>query len=407
MCVWRSSGPNATALSLLAAGMMLSGCASSPSLSPSLIPSLIPSLMEIAAHSTNAEACPVPRSPRAGDLTPSPPAGALAFANAPAALQDTERARLELAFAQAVSATGAPTMTAAVARPGAVWSQRHGEARLHYWASVGKVATALTVMRLVENGALSLDTPLERHVPGVPGGDAITVDMLLTHTAGLAGPGDGAGAGSGSGARPGVAAAGRAVACPGTQFRYSNLGYSLLGAVIESASGEPYAQAVQRLVIEPSGATGLRILTPGRSEADIAVPQPTGRARTAPLSTIGAAGAIAGDARSVAIFWRAVLEGRVVRRASVQRMFATLYPMGGEPMAYGRGVIVYTVPLDDGSAQTWVGHSGGIPGARAMVAFVPSHNAVIAVALTGEGSAEASANALRQALEGPGGLAQP
>ena len=45
-------------------------------------------------------------------------------------------------------------------------------------------------------------------------------------------------------------------------------------------------------------------------------------------------------------------------------------------------------------ARTWIGHSGGSPGIKAVVAFSPGDQAFVAVALTGDGSAEACANLL-------------
>jgi D-alanyl-D-alanine carboxypeptidase len=51
-----------------------------------------------------------------------------------------------------------------------------------------------------------------------------------------------------------------------------------------------------------------------------------------------------------------------------------------------------------GGEQTWIGHSGGAPGAKAVVLYSPADSAFAAVALTGDGPAEASANLLLAAL---------
>jgi D-alanyl-D-alanine carboxypeptidase len=99
----------------------------------------------------------------------------------------------------------------------------------------------------------------------------------------------------------------------------------------------------------------------------------------------------------MALFLRDLLSGRIVERDSVARMAETLYPMFGDGMSYGLGLMVYDVPEPDGTT-VWIGHSGGVPGRRALLAYAPEKNAIVAVALTGEGSAEATANTLLGAL---------
>lgn len=82
-------------------------------------------------------------------------------------------------------------------------------------------------------------------------------------------------------------------------------------------------------------------------------------------------------------------------------MFATLHPMFGSPVqSYGQGVMVYRLQAADPNVtDVWLGHSGGMPGAKAIVAYSREKQAFVAVALTGEGNVEAFALALVQALE--------
>jgi D-alanyl-D-alanine carboxypeptidase len=79
-------------------------------------------------------------------------------------------------------------------------------------------------------------------------------------------------------------------------------------------------------------------------------------------------------------------------------MFRDLYPMFGGSPYYGLGVMVYVVPQPDGKTKLWMGHSGGAPGVNAVLAYSPSDSAFVAVALSGDGSAEATANLLLDAL---------
>ena len=65
---------------------------------------------------------------------------------------------------------------------------------------------------------------------------------------------------------------------------------------------------------------------------------------------------------------------------------------------HGRGVMVYDVPDTTGHSRVWLGHSGGTPGAKAVVAWSPTDSAFVAVALTGDGSSEATALLLLKQL---------
>lgn len=318
-----------------------------------------------------------------------------------------ETARLAQAVARARAATGAPSMTVAVWQAGGdPWSQSHGTppGHLHYWASIGKIITAAAILRLEEEGRLSLDDPISDHVEGVPNGDIITLRMLLDHTSGLysanedptvrdrGGPLDLAGVLE-------VVARQPPYACPGAAWRYSNSGYTLLGAVIEAVTGEPYHRAATELVLSRSAARSIRIAAPADALSDLVPPADAASDPRADIRSHQAAGGVVADAESMAVFLRDLLAGLIVPRRSVSQMVAELHPMFQDGMWYGLGLMVYDVPGADGG-MVWIGHSGGVPGARAVLAFAPDRDAIVAVALTGEGSAEATANLLFEALEG-------
>jgi serine-type D-Ala-D-Ala carboxypeptidase len=135
-------------------------------------------------------------------------------------------------------------------------------------ASVTKVAATTTlVMRLVADGQLGLETPAHRFLPSFSGAgkDEITVEHLLTHTAGLP-PWwplyfDDDDDGSSSRGRDGGS---RDVALeraerlpiasrPGTAWRYSDLGLILAGRIVEQVTALSLADAFRRLVAEPLG----------------------------------------------------------------------------------------------------------------------------------------------------------
>jgi CubicO group peptidase (beta-lactamase class C family) len=129
-------------------------------------------------------------------------------------------------------------------------------------ASMTKSFTAALVLKLRDTGALSLDDPAVDYVPVLsrvarPTADSppITIRHLLTMTAGF--PTDDPWGDRQQGLDP--AAFTRLLAdgevrtawAPGTKFEYSNLGYAILGLIIESVTGLDYAEAMQTELLGP------------------------------------------------------------------------------------------------------------------------------------------------------------
>lgn len=142
------------------------------------------------------------------------------------------------------------------------------------WFSLTKLFTATALMQLAESGRVALDAPVSRYLPGhrlIKRGREATVRQLLSHSAGLRnpipvrwshlaeeqGPGLEALIERVIGPRPKLAFA------PGDRFSYSNLGYLLLGRLIERVSGLRYEEYLQRRVLEPLGCTGTGFSIPG------------------------------------------------------------------------------------------------------------------------------------------------
>jgi D-alanyl-D-alanine carboxypeptidase len=128
--------------------------------------------------------------------------------------------------------------------------------------SITKTFTALAVMQLAEQKRLSLDDAVIRHLPGAPISAEITLRHLLTHTSGLANPmpmkwihdrQDHMGFNRNEFFRPILAEYGPKVDQPGSKFQYSNLGYVLLGQVIEAVSGMKYEDYLKEKIFSRLG----------------------------------------------------------------------------------------------------------------------------------------------------------
>ena len=145
-----------------------------------------------------------------------------------------------------------------------------------------KMATAMGILQLVDQGRIALDDPVARYLPFFTvqsdGKDArpITIRMLLNHTSGLK---DTMPAMMGwvhfEDETPNQSALLRRVLpnyaklrdAPGQSRAYSNLGYMVLGAVIESVTGQRYEHTIEKDVLAPLGIGQTAFLYPAEQTA--------------------------------------------------------------------------------------------------------------------------------------------
>lgn len=157
--------------------------------------------------------------------------------------------------------------------PGALsWGEQ--DAPFHS-ASVGKLATAVVILWLVDDGTLSLSTPVHDVLGELPGlfTGSPTVGQLLSHTSGVADYFD-------RGFQKLVATerdrtwtpaelveytqtVQRPVSAPGERFHYSDTGYVLLGMIAETMSGASWGSLLSTHVFEPLGMTRTSLFTVG------------------------------------------------------------------------------------------------------------------------------------------------
>ncbi|MGD1237038.1 serine hydrolase domain-containing protein [Mycobacterium seoulense] len=146
------------------------------------------------------------------------------------------------------------------------------------------LATATAVMQLYEQGKVGFDDPVQRYLPDFnatndPHRAQVSVRMLLTHTSGETGDvnlGDPWGldkADKGEGIHRALTTP--LESTPGGGFRYSDINFILLGALVEKVTGEELDVYVRRHVFEPLGMADTRYLPPAKA--------------CGPHSTIGAA----------------------------------------------------------------------------------------------------------------------
>jgi CubicO group peptidase (beta-lactamase class C family) len=136
------------------------------------------------------------------------------------------------------------------------------------------VATATAVMQLYEQHKVQVDDPVQKYLPDFnaanePQRAQVTVRELLTHTSGepidvnLADPWGLDRADKTEGVRRALTTP--LQSAPGEVFRYSDINYVLLGALIEKVTGETEDAYVQRNVFSPLGMTDTRYLPPAKA----------------------------------------------------------------------------------------------------------------------------------------------
>lgn len=317
-----------------------------------------------------------------------------------------ERARLEAAFDRSLEATDAPTMTVAVWQAGgSPWSRESGTpaGHVHYWGSVGKLVTSVAIMKLMEQGRLSLEDPVSNYIQGVPNGEIITLRMLLNHTAGLHSA-DATEEMRDNGLQLDLENVLRIInerapyGCPGEESIYSNTHYILLSSVIEEVSDQPYHIAAYDLALANTAGRDVRLVGPDSSLDRVVLPQEQPGLPIWDVRQPRGAGVALASADDMALFLRDLMSGRILEIETVEQMLAEIYPTFPEIMSYGLGITTYDLPPSEGS-KFFIGHTGGAPGARGLLVYSPEKQAIIAVALTGNGSVEATVNLLDRALD--------
>lgn len=255
--------------------------------------------------------------------------------------------------------------------------------------SVTKQFTAVAVMLLVEDGRLDLDAPVTRYLPDYParpeGAEPITLRHLLTHTSGV--PSYTSFQDFEARMRENASVAEMLDRFdekpldfePGTRFRYSNSGYSLLGAVLEAVSGQSYGELVEERIFDPLGMEHTSYgdperIVPRRAEGYQGT---SGNYENAPYISMTqphAAGALVSTVDDLA-HWNAALQGdELLGEASKRELWTPQRLDNGLPTGYGFGWVV-----SEHRGRPVIQHGGGIPGFASFTAYWPEDELYVAV----------------------------
>jgi CubicO group peptidase (beta-lactamase class C family) len=183
-----------------------------------------------------------------------------------------------------------------------------------FWiGSLTKPLTAAAVLKLEEQGKLSVTDPITRFFPDAPADKrAITLHHLLTHTSGLPHAYASEGVADRAAAVRTVLAL-PLIGAPGAAAKYSNDGYNLLAAVVEQASGMPYERYLQTQILQPAGMSNAGFW-PGHA-ARIAVSRPPSARVASPNWGYRGATGVYASADDLLRFTSALREGRLLSPA--------------------------------------------------------------------------------------------
>jgi serine-type D-Ala-D-Ala carboxypeptidase/endopeptidase len=271
-------------------------------------------------------------------------------------------------------------------------------------ASMTKAFTALTVLKLRDDGRLRLDDPASAYVPEMKDWDYPTDDSppirvrdLLNHAGGFVTDDP-----WGDRQQPLPEAEFTALlqggapftTVPGSRFEYSNLGYAILGRIITNVSKSPYAETTTHTLLRPLGmnASGFDVEAAPRDRRALGYRWEDDAWRLEPTLGPGTFGAMGGLQTSANDYskWVAFLlsawpprngpDDGPVRRATVRELAqGSNFPRmrdrparsgaapSRQPIAYGMGMIVAI----DEALGTTISHSGGYPGYGSHVLLLP------------------------------------
>lgn len=248
--------------------------------------------------------------------------------------------------------------------------------------SLTKPFTAAVVLRLEEQGLLSVTDTLGALLPGVPPDKSgITVEQLLTHTSGLVRTAAALEVEADTPRAEFLEAVLRSelLFSPGRQFEYSDTGYDLLAAIAETRTGETFPELMDRLVLQPAGLSRTGYVTRDTAaapaySASFGFPWIEDReGPSSPTWTNVGSGGLVSTAGDLLRFESSLRSGKILGQLAVERMMAPRVTVDGE-RSYGYGWFIAST-----SRGPVVHHGGDIAGYKAHLARFVDRGVVFAV----------------------------
>ncbi|MGL1891590.1 MAG: beta-lactamase family protein [Spirochaetaceae bacterium] len=207
--------------------------------------------------------------------------------------------------------------------------------------SITKQFTSTAVLLLKERGLLSLTDKLSKYIPDFPKADEVSIYQLLTHTSGIKSYTD---------EEDFVENVVNYISTrdlinqikesgydfePGTEFRYNNSGYFILGYIIELISGESYGDFLENNIFKPLKMknTGVYKKGLGLPNEGIGYSYKRGEIKEElnwDMSYAGGAGNLYSDVYDLYLWNEALFNGKVLSKQSLDEAFSPALLLNGE-----------------------------------------------------------------------------
>jgi serine beta-lactamase-like protein LACTB, mitochondrial len=329
----------------------------------------------------------------------------VAPAQAPTQLGAEKRAKIEAAISSFMSRQNIPSLSVAIVKDNQIQFQTaYGMTDLENFvpakpytvyrlASTSKPITAVAAMQLVEKGKLDLDAPVQKYVPIFPVKKfPISTRQLLTHLGGIRNYRQGEGERTN---RYNTLTDALSIFKddplenePGTVFLYTTFGYTLLGAVIEGASGMLFEDYVRENVFKPAGMIRTRVddvfaIIPNRARGYTprVFGQLDGNYRNAVLMDSSykiPGGGLVSTAEDMARFAIAVQNGVLIKPETFAEMSKGEKTRDGRATGYGYGWYVGG-PAGFSSDPEAIWHGGVQPGFTSVLVLLPKKRFAVVV----------------------------
>ncbi len=233
--------------------------------------------------------------------------------------------------------------------------------------SITKQFTGAAILKLEMMGRLSTDDLITKYFETVPADKAgITLHHLLTHTAGFPGAiGDDFDPEATAERFMTLAMESELLFEPGQRYEYSNVGFSILGIIVEKVSGQSYEEFLQEYLFEPAGMTRTGYMLPEYTDGELAVGYRGNRRWGSVirqqmlddgpgwhLRANGGIHSTVGDMYR----WHKALEGNEILSEDAKRKYYTPYAdEGGGQSYYGYGWSI----VPDYMGRRLITHNGG------------------------------------------------
>jgi CubicO group peptidase (beta-lactamase class C family) len=254
--------------------------------------------------------------------------------------------------------------------------------------SVTKQFIAAAILKLQEEGRISVTDKLSKFIPDFPRGDEVTIHHLLTHTSGI----------QSFTSRPGFLETATVYTTnqrmidsiktypydfnPGENFEYNNSGFFILGYIIEKVTGMSYGSYLKETFFDPLGMknTGVhtsRLILENEATGYAINNGKFEKALNWDMSRAGGAGSMYSTVEDLFLWNEAVFNGKVLNDASLKTAFTSVLLNNGQKpaaMDYGYGWTFWNT-----RDIRFIGHSGGLHGFLSQLTRQPEEQLTVAV----------------------------